>query len=584
MNGLVKWSTDRARMVLAFIVIVVAAGFASYVSLPKEGAPNIDVPVLYISTPVPGISAVDSERLLVKPLETQLRGLDNLKEMTGIASESHAGILLEFEFEWDKQATLADVRDKLDQAQAEFPEDAEESVINEINLSEFPILVVSLSGAVPERTLLRLAKDLQREVEANPSVLEAQLTGHRDEMLEVLIDPLKMESYNVTAQELLTVIDRNNQLVAAGSVESATAAFAVKVPGAFETARQVYELPVKTNGDRVIRLGDVAEVRRTFEDAAGAARYNGRSSISLQVSKRLGENIIETVTSVRAIVDGEVAKWPEPLQQAVNVDISMDESTRVEDMVTQLEGSVTTAVILVMIVVLATLGFRSAILVGIAIPCSFLLSFALMSAAGLPINNMVMFGLILAVGMLVDGAIVVVEYADKEIAKGTGPMRAYAAAARRMFWPIVASTATTLCAFLPMLLWPGMPGQFMGLLPVTLIFVLSASLVVALIFLPVLGGLTGRLGRSIRQIFGRSRSSDLEQHGYRRTLFGRLMGLIVLNPLGPFLAIRSSCWRSDRNFRDLWRKLERRRIFRQNRTGTRNCLCPRAGQPICGRS
>ena len=232
-------------------------------------------------------------------------------------------------------------------------------------------------------------------------------------------------------------------------------------------------MPVKTNGDRVIRLGDVAEVRRTFEDAAGAARYNGRSSISLQISKRLGENIIETVTSVRAIVDGKVAKWPEPLRQAVNVDISMDESTRVEDMVTQLEGSVTTAVILVMIVVLAALGFRSAILVGIAIPCSFLLSFALMSAAGLPINNMVMFGLILAVGMLVDGAIVVVEYADKEIAKGTGPMRAYAAAARRMFWPIVASTGTTLCAFLPMLLWPGMPGQFMGLLPVTLIFVLS---------------------------------------------------------------------------------------------------------------
>ena len=199
MTGLVKWSTDRARMVLTFIVIAVAAGLVSYVSLPKEGAPNIDVPVLYKSTPVPGISAVDSERLLVKPLETELRGLDNLKEMTGIASESHAGILLEFEFEWDKQATLADVRDKLDQAQAEFPEDAEESVINEINLSEFPILVVSLSGAVPERTLLRLAKDLQREVEANPAVLEAQLTGHRDEMLEVLIDPLKMESYNVNS-------------------------------------------------------------------------------------------------------------------------------------------------------------------------------------------------------------------------------------------------------------------------------------------------------------------------------------------------------------------------------------------------
>ncbi len=592
MTGLIDWTTTRARMVLAFIVISVAAGLVSYISLPKEGAPNIDVPVLYISTPVPGISAVDSERLLVKPLETELRGLDNLKEMTGIASESHAGILLEFDFEWDKQATLADVRDKVDQARAQFPDDAEEPVINEINLSEFPILVVSLSGAVPERTLLGLIKDLQREVEANPAVLEAELTGHREEMLEVLIDPLKMESYNVTAQELLTVIDRNNQLVAAGQVESATAAFAVKVPGAFETAQQVYDLPLKTNGDRVIRLGDVADVRRTFEDAQGAARYNGRSSISLQISKRLGENIIETVASVRAIVDGEIAKWPDPLRRAVNVDISMDESVQVKDMVSQLEGSVATAVILVMIVVLAALGFRSAILVGVAIPCSFLVSFALMSVAGLPINNMVMFGLILAVGMLVDGAIVVVEYADKEIAKGQGPMRAYAAAAKRMFWPIVASTATTLCAFLPMLLWPGMPGQFMGLLPVTLIFVLSASLVVALIFLPVLGGMTGRLSRSLgnfSDIFRKwkhdhrlalialaliigatlfvgggyfdlggialgglvllvgsillalsifqSKGRATPDPSYKRTSFGKVMSLIVLNPVGPFVAI-----------------------------------------------
>ena len=587
MTGLIQWCTDRARMVLALVVLSIGAGILSYTGLPKEGAPNIDIPVLYVSVPVPGVSATDSERLIVKPLETELRGLDNLKEMTGIASESHGGILLEFDFEWDKQATLADVRDKINQAEAQFPEDAKEATITEINLSEFPILVVSLSGAVPERTLLRLAKDLQREIEANPAVLEAKLTGHREEMLEVLIDPLKMESYNVTAQELLTVIDRNNQLVAAGTVESATASFAVTVPGSFETASDVYNLPVKVNGDRVVRLGDVASVRRTFEDPEGAARYNGRSSISLQISKRIGENIIETVAAARQIVAREQARWPAPLQSAVNVDISMDESTRVNDMVGQLESSVTTAVLLVMMVVLAALGVRSAMLVGVAIPCSFLLSFALMSAAGLPINNMVMFGLILAVGMLVDGAIVVVEYADKQIARGEGPMRAYGAAAKRMFWPIVASTATTLCAFLPMLLWPGMPGQFMGLLPVTLIFVLSASLVVALIFLPVLGGMSGRLSRALEEainqvratplavrltgliaclgggiaaflaaiapvgalalgaaIFlawtlvprrGRARSSA--PRPYRRSLFGRAIGLIVLNPLGPFLAI-----------------------------------------------
>ena len=537
MNGLITWCTDRARMVLGFIVISIAAGLFSYLSLPREGSPNIDVPVLYVSVPLPGVSAIDSERLLVKPLETRLRGIDSLKQMTGIASLGHAGILLEFEQDWDKQTILTDVRDEVDQAKAEFPDAAEEPTINEVNLSEFPVLVVSLSGEVPERMLVKLAKDLQEDLEAIGQVLEAKLTGHRDEMLEVIIDPLKMESYNVTAAELLAVIERNNQLVAAGSVESETAAFSVSVPGAFETASDVCALPVKVNGDRVVRLCDVAEGRRTFADASGTARYNGQTSISLQITKRNGENIIETVDAARKAVDDAIALWPEPLQRAVEINLSMDESVQVKGMIEQLEGSVFTAIILVMIVVLATLGFRSALLVGLAIPSSFLLSFALMNVVGLPINNMVMFGLILAVGMLVDGAIVVVEFAEKEIRAGQGPMRAFASAAKRMFWPIVASTATTLCAFLPMLFWPGVAGQFMRLLPITLIFVLSASLVVALIFLPVLGGISGRISRVFGRLIPARRQQASVPASSRRTIFGRFVALIVMNPIGPFLAI-----------------------------------------------
>jgi multidrug efflux pump len=541
MTGLIDWAAARSRMVLAFVLISIGAGLISYVSLPKEGAPNIDIPVLYISVPLPGVSARDSERLLIKPLETELRGIDGLKQMTGIASDNHAGMLLEFDFGWDKQATLADVRDKVDQAKAEFPDDADAPTISEINLSQFPILVVSLSGVVPERTLLKLSKDLQREIEALSPVLEAEITGHRDEMVEVLIDPLKAESYNVTIEDLLAVFTRNNQLIAAGSIESATAAFSVTVPGSFESLEDVRNLPVKVNGDRVVRLGDVTEIRRTFEDAQGRARFNGEKSISLQVKKRIGENIIATVDVVRATVERVVGGWPAPLQQAVNVDLSMDESSRVTDMVSQLESSVLTAVILVMVVVLVALGFRSAILVGVAIPCSFLLTFGLMSALGMSINNMTMFGLILAVGMLVDGAIVVVEFADRRIAAGVGPMTAYTEAARRMFWPIISSTATTLCAFLPMLFWPGMPGQFMGQLPITLIFVLSASLIVALIYLPILGGVVGRLSRIIDQVRSRVLNKSIAPprppEMYRRRLFGRIVGSIVLNPVGPFVAL-----------------------------------------------
>ncbi|MEM6621840.1 MAG: efflux RND transporter permease subunit [Pseudomonadota bacterium] len=537
MTGLISWCADRARMMMFLLVISIAAGLLAYKNLPKEGAPDIDIPVLFVSVALPGISAVDGERLLVKPLETELRGVDGLSQMTNYAAEGHAGFFLEFDFGWDAVATLAEVRAKVDKAQAELPDEAEEPFIQEINLSEMPILVVSLSGAVPERTLSRLAKDLRRELEADDRILEADLTGQRDEMLEVLIDPLKLESYGITAAELLAVVDRNNQLVAAGAVESETAAFSVSVSGAFEDAADVYNLPIKTNGDRIVRLRDVAEIRRTFDDREGVARYNGRTTIALQVSKRLGENIIETVQVARAIVDAEVARWPAELQQAVQVDFSMDESRQVQGMVDQLEGAVGTAILLVMIVVLATLGFRSALLVGISIPSSFLLSFALMQALDMTVSNMVMFGLILAVGMLVDGAIVVVEYADKRMAAGQGPMRAYTAAAKRMFWPIVASTATTLCAFLPMLLWPGMPGEFMRNLPITLIFVLTASLLVALIFLPVLGGITGRITRALGRVAPVLRQAPTPPSSYKRTSFGKLVALIVTNPLGPFLAI-----------------------------------------------
>ena len=252
---------------------------------------------------------------------------------------------------------------------------------------------------------------------------------------------------------------------------------------------------MKTNGDRVITLGDLATIRLTFEDRLGTARFNGVNTVALQVVKRKGFNLIDTAALVEDAVEAERASWSPELQTAIQVGTSNDQSRNVASMVSQLEGSVLTAIALVMIVVLAALGTRPALLVGFAIPTSFLLCFALLAVMDITISNIVMFGLILAVGMLVDGAIVVVEYADKRIKEGVGPMHAYVEAAKRMFWPIISSTATTLCAFLPMLFWPGVPGQFMGMLPVTLIFVLSASLVVALVYLPVMGGVTGRMSR-----------------------------------------------------------------------------------------
>ncbi|MCX8953467.1 efflux RND transporter permease subunit [Ruegeria sp. NA] len=500
MTGIVAWAAGRARMVMAFIAISLVVGGFAYVSLPKEGEPDIEIPALFVSVQFPGISAEDSENLLVKPMETELADLDGLKEMSSTAAEGYAGVALEFEFGWDKTSIMADVRDAMNTAQADFPEGAEQYSLTEINFSEFPIVIVNLTGAVPERTMARVAKDLQDELEALDSVLEAGIAGNRDELLEVVIDPLRLEAYNVTAAELINVVRNNNQLIAAGEVETAQGTFSVKIPSSFKTAQDVYALPVKVNGDRVVTLGELAQINYTFEDREGTARFNGEATVALQVVKRKGFNLIDTVTQVKETITEAKTKWPPELQAAVELGTSNDQSRIVGSMVSQLEGSVLTAIALVMIVVLASLGTRAALLVGFAIPTSFLLCFAFLAVMGISISNIVMFGLILAVGMLVDGAIVVVEYADKRIKEGVGPMHAYVEAAQRMFWPIVSSTATTLCAFLPMLFWPGIPGEFMGMLPVTLIFVLSASLIVALIYLPVMGGVSGRLSR----VFDRS--------------------------------------------------------------------------------
>ena len=523
MERIVDWATGRARMILAFIALSLIAGLYSYSTLPKEGAPDIDIPALFVSVIYPGISAEDSERLLVKPLETAMSEVTGVKTISGTAAEGYGGVALEFEFGWDRAAALANVRAKLKDAEAKMPDGIASTTINEINFSEFPIIILALSGAVPERTLLRVAKDLQSALEGLPPVLEVGIAGQRNEMMEVLIDPLKLEAYNVTAGELINAVNNNNRLIAAGEIELGTAAYSIKIPSAFNEAQDVYNLPVKRNGDRVITLADIADIRLTFEDRRGTARFNGEDTVALQVVKRKGSNAIDTVALVRETMAAEMEKWPEDLRQAVEVNFSLDNSIQVNNMVNQLLASVLTAIALVMIVVLASLGVRSSLLVGFAIPTSFLLTFAILSIMDIPISNIVMFGLILAVGMLVDGAIVVVEYADKKVSEGIGPMKAYGMAAKRMFWPIISSTATTLCAFLPFLFWPGVAGQFMSKLPVTIIIVLTASLLVALVYLPVVGGIAGRIAAIMDRIAGFFRA-----HFHFIIRFALLLGALAL--------------------------------------------------------
>ncbi len=524
--ALIDAALGRSRTVLAALVLVLVAGAIAFIEIPKEAEPDINIPIIYVSITHEGISPEDSERLLIRPMEIELRSIEGVKEMRSKGFEGGAYVLLEFEAGFDADTALQDVRDKVDQAKPKLPADTDEPSVNEVNFSLFPVVVVILSGDVPERTLLRLARDLRDEIERLTSVLQAEIAGDREEMVEVLIDPFKVESYGLTPQDAFDIVQNSNLLVAAGAQDTGQGRFTVKVPGLFKTAADIASLPVRVSGDAVVRLLDIAEVRRSFKDPTGFARVNGEPAFALEVSKRTGQNLIGAVQAIRDVVERERQAWPEGLRQAVRVSYIQDKSETIRIMLNDLQNSVVFAVLLVMIVVVAALGPRSAALVGIAIPGSFLTGILVLAALGLTINIVVLFSLILAVGMLVDGAIVVTELADRKMIEGEPRRRAYALAAKRMAWPIIASTATTLAAFLPLVFWPGVVGEFMKFLPITLLATLTASLAMALIFVPTLGSFVGKPGtadpRTMKSLAGSERGDITEIGG----LTGRYLGIL----------------------------------------------------------
>jgi len=488
MTAIVDVAIRNNRTVLLLFLFIFVAGITAYQEIPKESDPDIAIPILYVSISHEGISPEDAERLLVRPVEKELRTIAGVKEMTAIAGEGHASVTLEFDAGFDSEEALRDVLQKVDIAKAELPDDSEEPSVHEINLSLFPILVITLAGDIPERTLLTVARQLKEAVESVPEVLKVEIAGDREEAVEIIIDPLYVESYNLNYEEVIQYFVRNNQLVAAGALDTGQGRFNIKVPGVFESLQDILTLPIKVDEKRVVTLQDVAEVRRTFKDPLTYARVNGKPALALEVSKRTGTNIIETIEKTRYIVD----KFKEKLPQTVRINFIQDKSKDVRNILKDLQNNVLSAVILVSIVILGILGIHTAILVAIAIPGSFLLAILALDQMGLTLNIVVLFSLILASGMLIDGAIIVTEFADRKMSEGMPRFEAYAIAAKRMFWPIIGATATTLAVFLPLLFWPGIVGEFMKYLPITVIATLSASLIMALIFMPTLGALFGR--------------------------------------------------------------------------------------------
>ena len=508
--SMIETAMSRSRTVVLSLAVVLVAGVVAYLTIPKEAEPDIEIPFIYVSIVYDGISPEDAERLLVRPMEQELRSIEGIKEMIATAYEGGANVTVEFDAGVDTQRALADVREKVDIAKGELPDETEEPSVTEVKFSRMdPMLVLNLAGEVPERTLTTIARDLKEKIEGLSGVLEVNLVGTREELMEVIVDPLAMESYGLDQAQIINFVSANNRLVAAGALQSSEGRFPVKVPGVFENPGDVLDMPIKAVGNRIVHFRDIAEVRRTYKDAESYARLNGKPALAIEVVQRAGGNVIDTIAEVKALVAEEQRYWPGD----IDVVASRDKSKDVEDMLSELQNSVLAAVLLVFIVIIGILGIRTAGLVGVAIPGSFLMGILLIGSFGVTINMMVLFALIMAVGMLVDGAIVVTELADRRMAEGESRRVAYSRAARRMAWPIIASTCTTLAAFVPLALWPGMSGEFMKYLPITLIAVLAASLIMALIFVPTLGSIFGKTGATsaeVRRNLAAAETGDLD--------------------------------------------------------------------------
>ena len=488
--GIVGFSIRNWRMTIGLMLFMVLGGLFAMTKLALDAEPDIPVPFINVRVILPGVSPEDSERLLVRPLETELKSVEGLKQLDGVGASNVAYMILEFDFPFDKDAVMADVLEKVDRARSEFPQDAREPIVEEVSTSALPIITINLWGDVPERELQRRAKDMKKRIEAMPEVLSADISGERTDVLEAVLDPAKIESLGITFGEIAGAVSSNNSLIPAGALESESGKFNVKLPGLIKVPSDMADVIIRRspNGS-VVRLGDIADVRRGYRDVATFARFNGRPSVSIEVSKRQGQNIIVTEDKVKALVANiqEASSWPE----TVNVSYSLSRSTRIKDMVSELFASLVNAVVLVFLVCIAALGWRSAVFVGWAVPGSFLIALFLFLVQGQTINMMILFGLILSVGVLVDSAIVIIEYADRKMDEGVSRLEAFKLAGERMFWPIISSTATTLAAFIPLLFWQDITGKFMSYFPITMIYVLSASTLMALIFLPTLGAKVG---------------------------------------------------------------------------------------------
>ncbi|MCL2438886.1 MAG: efflux RND transporter permease subunit [Alphaproteobacteria bacterium] len=485
--NIVDWLLERKRLFFLVLFLIVVAGVRTFLYMPKESFPEIKMPFIFTTITQRGISPDDAERLIAKPLEKEFKTIQGIKILNTRCFEGWCIVIAEFHSGLDSEKSLREAKDAVDRARPKLPKDADEPTVFERSTADFPIAIVNIFGTAPERALGITADRLRDMLETIPGVVEADVGGKREEQIEIQIDPVKIDSYRLSAQAVAQLMAATNVLIPAGNIETARGSFPIKVPSLIEGPEDLLALPVITTANAAITLADIADIRRMYKDAKGFVRMNGVPSLSIEIKKRSGANTIATMEGVRYALEQAAKVIPANIATS----IANDASVHIRNSLSDLGNSVIFAVLLVVLCIVMMLGLREGLLVGVSIPLSFVLGVLFLSSALDAINMMVLFGMILSVGLLIDGAIVITEYADQLMTAGADRKTAYSKAAKRMFMVITLSTLTTLMAFMPLFRWPGQMGEFMKFLPITVSAILAASLVVALIFIPVLGATFG---------------------------------------------------------------------------------------------
>ena len=525
MTGIVDFALSKAKTTLMIAVLIVVAGSYARQEIPIAASPNIQLPFVSVAVFLDGASPSDGSRLVAKPLENRLRTVPGVKTIRATSSLSNIRIFLEFEVGYDIDKAIVDTKQAVEEVKFNLPQEAEDPQINEYSNANFPVMNLSVIGASSLRQKVFYARELKDRLEKIEEVLETEVIGSPDEVLEGIINKSKMEAYGVTLTDLYYSVSNNNVIIPGGKQDTGLGSFMIEVPSVIETAEDVYSIPIKVTKDAVVTLSDIASIRRTFKDFNSYARVNGEDAVAIEVMLREGANAIDAANKIAIELD----EFRKILPENLTIVKTNDDTVWANMMVSELNGNIISAVVLIMILVVASMGFRVSMLVGLSIPFCFLMTYLTLFLLGYEVNFLVMMGLLLGMGMLIDGSIVVTEYADRKISEGLSRLEAYRLASKRMFTPVLASTGTTIAAFIPLIFWPGFTGQFMRYLPITVSIVLASSLFYSLVLIPVLGSYFGQNSSTLKL----GKESDKTGEPLFDKLaeyYGKLTKIFVRNP------------------------------------------------------